>query len=90
MLIEPLSPVIVVAARSNRIVVRPWTAHDEEAMQHADSNPLLRAEADDRNPAVTSKIDQIEREAATPFDGDENGDRLDFEIPDDYTQSSGM
>ena len=29
MLIEPQTPVVVIATRANRIVVRPWTAEDE-------------------------------------------------------------
>ena len=89
MLIEPKTPVIVVATRSNRIVVRPWTTDDENASQHMALDPLPVIDTDELNQAATSKNAQIDSRTSLPLDGNENGERLDFEIPDDYTQSSG-
>ena len=87
MLIEPHTPVIVVAARSNRIVVRPWTKDDENASQRVALEPLPSVDTDDLNPPATSKNARIDNRGSLPLDGNESGDRLDFEIPDDYTQS---
>ena len=89
MLIEPKTPVIVVATRSNRIVVRPWTTDDENASQGAPLDPLQVIVTDEPNQAANSKNARIESGSSLLFDGNENGERLDFEIPDDYTQSSG-
>lgn len=86
MLIEPKTPVIVVAARSNRIVVRPWTTDDENASQGAPLDPLQVIVTDEPNQAANSKNARIESGSSLLFDGNENGERLDFEIPDDYTQ----
>ena len=83
MLIEPKTPVIVVAARANRIVVRPWTKDDENASQRVALDPLPGIDTDEPNQAATFKNARIESGSALPFDGNENGERLDFEIPDD-------
>ncbi|MEJ7592408.1 MAG: NfeD family protein [Planctomycetaceae bacterium] len=89
MLIEPQTSVIVVATRSNRIVVRPWTADDEIASQRAAHAPLPVVDNNELNRAATSTNARMDSHTSLPLDGNENGDRLDFEIPDDYTQSSG-
>ena len=89
MLIEPQTPVIVVAARSNRIVVRPWTADDDKASQQVALAPLPVTNTDELNPAESSKNARIDNRTSLPLDGHEKGERLDFEIPDDYTQSPG-
>ena len=89
MFIESQTPVIVVATRSNRIVVRPWTVEDENTSQQAAVKPLSPNDAEEPIPEVTPKVDRIDSQASRPPNGNENGDRLDFEIPDDYTQSSG-
>ena len=83
MFIEPQTLVIVVAARANRIVVRPWTADDENASQRAALAPLPVVDTNELNPAATSKNSRIDSRTSLPLDGNENGDRLDFEIPDD-------
>jgi len=88
MLIEPQTPVIVVATRSNRIVVRPWTADDENASQGAAVEPLSPVDDEEPISEATPKVNRIDNQASRPLNGNENGDRLDFEIPDDYTQSS--
>lgn len=89
MLIEPQTPVIVVATRANRIVVRPWTADDDKALQQVAFDPLPVVDRDELNPAATPNNVRIDTGTSLPPEGNENGDRLDFEIPDDYTQSSG-
>lgn len=89
MLIEPQTPVIVVTTRANRIVVRPWTADDDMASQRVALDPLPVVEPDELNTAATSKNARIDDPTSLPPDRNENGDRLDFEIPDDYTRSSG-
>ena len=86
MLIEPQTPVIVIGTRANRIVVRPWTETDE--------NPALRVRDEIIPPAELEGIaSNIVLETNLPeselLPRDENGDRLDFEIPEDYTQSPG-
>jgi len=88
MLIEPNTPVIVVAARSNRIVVRPWTTDDENASRRVDLAPLPVIDTDELNQAATSENAQIDSRTSLPREGNENGERLDFVIPDDYTRSS--
>lgn len=40
MLIEPHTPVVVVAIRSNRIVVRPWTTSDGNLTESCGASPL--------------------------------------------------
>ncbi len=89
MLIEPQTSVIVVATRSNRIVVQPWTADDEIASQRSAHAPLPVVDNAELNRAATSINARMDSRTPLPLDGNENGDRLDFEIPDDYTQSSG-
>ena len=62
MFIEPQTPVMVVATRSNRIVVRPWTAADENASQQAALKLSLNVDAEQAIPEITAKIDRIERQ----------------------------
>ncbi len=88
MLIEPQTPVIVVATRSNRIVVRPWTADDDKASQRVVLDELPVVDTEVLDPATNSKTARIDNLTSLPHEANENGDRLDFEIPDDYTQSS--
>ncbi len=90
MLIEPQTPVIVVTTRANRIVVRPWTANDDLKSQRVALDPLPVVDPEELNPAATSKNARIDSHASLPLDENENGDRLDFEIPDDYTQPPGI
>ena len=77
MLIEPHTPVVVIATRSNRIVVRPWTADDEKLL----SSSVKSEKADSR---ISEPVEHKPQQS----DATENGDRLDFEIPGDYTQTS--
>jgi membrane-bound ClpP family serine protease len=88
MLIEPHTPVIVVATKANRIVVRPLTAEDHSLPQRVASDPLKVVDSESLNPAKTAKDARIDNRSSLPLEANENGDRLDFEIPDDYTQSS--
>ena len=90
MLIEPQTPVIVVTTRANRIVVRPWTANDDLKSQRVALDPLPVVDPEELNPASTSENARIDSRASLPLDESENGDRLDFEIPDDYTQPPGI
>jgi membrane-bound ClpP family serine protease len=89
MLIEPQTPVIVIATRANRIVVRPWTAEDEARSQPAVPEPPPVVVGEVSIPAATWKTAQMDSPTSMPHNGNKNGDRLDFEIPDDYTQASG-
>jgi membrane-bound ClpP family serine protease len=77
MLIEPQTQVVVVATKSNRIVVRPWTADDESSKQ----TTLESDNSDSVAPEDTESGAQLSEAM-------ENTDRLDFEIPGDYTQAS--
>ena len=88
MLIEPQTPVIVVATRANRIVVRPWTAEDENTSPSAAIEPLSLVDAEEPVSEETPKTDRTDSHASRLLNGNENGERLDFDIPDDYTQSS--
>ncbi len=88
MLIEPQTPVIVVATRANRIVVRPWTADDDKALHRVVLDGLPVVDTEVLDPATNSKNSGIDNLTSLPHEANENGDRLDFEIPDDYTQSS--
>ncbi|MBC7965743.1 MAG: NfeD family protein [Fuerstia sp.] len=85
MLIEPQTPVIVVATRANRIVVRPWTADDDKESQRLALDPLPVVDTEVLDPATTSKNTSSDSRSSLPPIGNEKGDRLDFEIPDDYT-----
>jgi len=85
MLIEPKTPVIVIGIRSNRIMVRPWTEADENlSRQPANERvPPVELDAQPPTPVLNANVQESEL-----LPGDENSDRLDFEIPDDYTQTS--
>jgi membrane-bound ClpP family serine protease len=55
MLIEPNSPVVVVATRSNRVVVRPQTAADVDSTDSAERNAIdLQGTATVQKPADSS------------------------------------
>ncbi len=86
-LIEPQTPVIVVAVRANRIVVKPASLVETRPTLVAPLESL--APSEDENPAIAGR-ERIDVQKASLNSGEskENGDRLDFEIPDDYTQSS--
>ena len=87
MLIEPKTPVIVIGTRANRIVVRPTTAQDDEKISNPQADQLATVNApEETSPLVPARKSGAESES--PRDA-ENGDRLDFEIPEDYTQSPG-
>ena len=87
MLVEPQTPVIVVATRSNRIIVRPLTADDESTSQRTALEPTRAVDPDESIRPATSKDMRIHNQTSAPLNGNETGDRLDFEIPGDYTQS---
>ncbi|MFO0999856.1 MAG: NfeD family protein [Planctomycetaceae bacterium] len=70
MLIEPNSPVVVVATRANRIVVRPQAAADLDSADSAEPNPSDRQE----------KTDTQKPAGSLPGDSTEP-DPLDFEFP---------
>lgn len=108
MLIEPQTPVVVVAARGNRIVVRPWTTADgnlpspgggsllavdsaekhESPLQSTQFSPSSSVEPHKQIQTEPPKADRTAGHTALPPKRTENSDRLDFEIPDDYTQTS--
>ncbi len=73
MLIEPLTPVIVVGTKSSRIVVRPLT--------EADTIPALVSSPPDENDLASSV-------ASSATTVPEEPNPLDFDIPGDYTRSS--
>ena len=73
MVVEPKTAVIVVGAKANRIVVRPLNDEDERA----EISGLPAADA----PAET------EADSTPPTDHPVT-DRLDFDIPEDYTRRS--
>lgn len=85
MLIEPDTPIVVIGARANRIVVRPWTESDEKKMAPADQTPGANVK-EDAIPAIAPQEISTDLKHSLPA---ENGNRLDFEIPEDYTQSPG-
>jgi membrane-bound ClpP family serine protease len=80
MLIEPQMPVVVVAVKANRIVVRPWTADDQIATQRA-PNSVAAARPFDLPEIAAPKL-PVEQTS----DSSKTRERLDFEIPDDYTR----
>ena len=108
MLIEPHTPVVVVATRSNRIVVRPLTTADVNLTEPGGADPLKEDSVEKYespsqrtlfNPSSSvapfeqvhtepPKVDPTADHITLPAKSTENGDRLDFEIPDDYTQTS--
>ncbi len=85
-LIEPQTSVIVVAVRSNRLVVKP--ASLVEAGKSRSPSVELLPPSEFAIPAVTHlEVNGIQTTSLNSGEPKENGDRLDFEIPDDYTQS---
>ena len=85
-LIEPQTSVIVVAVRSNRLVVKP--ASLVEAGKSRLPSVELLPPSELAIPTVTQKeVNDIQTTSLHSGEQKENGDRLDFEIPDDYTQS---
>ena len=85
-LIEPQTSVIVVAVRSNRLVVKP--ASLVEAGKSRLPSVEFLPPSEFAIPAVSQKeVNDIQTTSLNSGEPKENGDRLDFEIPDDYTQS---
>lgn len=61
MLIEPNSPVVVVATRGNRLVVRPGTPQDSESGEPAPSSPEVAAsKPEDLLPRSSSEADPLD------------------------------
>jgi membrane-bound ClpP family serine protease len=65
MLIEPNSPVVAVAIRANRVVVRPWTPSDAEAA----------------NPPDSSQTDETKTPPDSPRGNSSEPNPLDFDFP---------
>lgn len=65
MLIEPNSPVVAVAIRGNRVVVRPWTPSDAEAANPPDSS---------QTPETKTPLDSRRGNSSEP-------NPLDFDFP---------
>jgi membrane-bound ClpP family serine protease len=86
MLIEPQAPVVVVAVRGNRIVVQPASLVETGESQQTPGDRIQPMELE-LNPPVELEISGINPASLNSAECQENGDRLDFEIPDDYTQS---
>ena len=86
MLIEPQTPVVVIGTRANRIVVRPWTQADENPSGKVAEEIVPLVEPEVSSPTAASKKNLPETQLLPE---DEDSDRLDFEIPEDYTQSPG-
>ena len=84
-LIEAKTPVVVVAVRANRIVVKPAAL-----MENAESGATQfdhSAESEFLVPPDSAASDRSPQNASMATGQfEENGERLDFEIPDDYTQ----
>lgn len=87
-LIEPDTPVLVVAVRSNRIVVKPLS------LVETSQSPLTTIEHQPSSeftisPSVEREGNDVQAASLNSGGPKENADRLDFEIPDDYTKSFG-
>lgn len=85
-LIEPQTPVIVVAVRANRLVVKPESLVESSKTQ---SPPivLLPTPAFSGSESIEPDTERTKGPSSNAGGAMENRDRLDFEIPDDYTQS---
>lgn len=84
-LIEPQTPVVVVAVRANRIVVQPFAAANKD-LSPKTPNELLPPVAVDTARQDLQRDSMVENMGSKPPKVEENADRLDFEIPDDYTE----
>jgi membrane-bound serine protease (ClpP class) len=79
MLIEAQTPVIVVAVKGNRIVVRPELPSELTAV----IAPSADASQNEILPEVTSEEEQVSATSSSPLP-----EPLDFDIPEDYTDKS--
>ena len=68
MLIEPNSPVVVVATRQNRIVVRPQTVADLDSAGSADPNPSDRQEKTNAQKSADSSSGNSTEPSPLDFD----------------------
>ena len=84
-LIEPRTPIVVVAVRANRIVVKPASMVESTQSAQAPIELLPPSEFAIR-PNAEIKISVAQSTSVNPGEPAENGDRLDFEIPEDKTQ----
>ena len=71
MVVEPKTAVIVVGAIANRIVVRPLT--DDDVREEISEGPTAQVR------------EETDADSQHPTDHPETG-RLDFDIPEDYTE----
>ena len=85
-LIEPNTPVIVVAVRANRVVVKPVSLVEKNQSSSAPVELHLPSEFA-IPPSVNREGNDVHGPSLNSGEPKEKGDRLDFEIPDDYTQS---
>ena len=83
MLIESQSPVMVVATRANRIVVRPWIRDDDKTTRQGPLQYLPVIDSEEQDQAATSNDAQISHQTSVPPDENKNSNQLDFVIPDD-------
>lgn len=86
-LIEPQTPVIVVAVRANRIVVKPASLVETAVESRLSPVELLPPSELTMTPFVEMEVNDVQTTFLNSEEREENGNRLDFEIPDDYTQS---
>ena len=83
MLIESQTPVMVVATRANRIVVRPWIRDDDKTTRQGPLQYLPVVDSEEQDQAATSNNAQISHQTSVPPDENKNSNQLDFVIPDD-------
>ncbi|RLT02734.1 MAG: hypothetical protein DWI22_20155 [Planctomycetota bacterium] len=83
MLIESQTPVMVVATRANRIVVRPWIRDDDKTTRQGPLQYLPVVDSEELDQAATSNNAQISHQTSVPPDENKNSNQLDFVIPDD-------
>ncbi len=83
MLIESQTPVMVVATRANRIVVRPWIRDDDKTTRQGPLQYLPVIDSEEQDQAATSNDAQISHQTSVPPDENKNSNQLDFVIPDD-------
>ena len=81
-LIEPQTPVVVVAVRANRIVVKPASLVETGPSQQTPTE--LLPPSGFAIPSITDLEGNVAQASAkNSGEPGENGDRLDFEIPED-------
>jgi len=83
-LIEPQTPIVVVAVRANRIVVKPASLVESTPSAQAPIELLPSEFA--IHPSAEIKTNVAQSASVNSGEPAENGDRLDFEIPEDKTQ----